>query len=166
MFASKRELSIMCDPCPICDTPGIFKWPSSWKGPSVMEVLSRRAITRLGSAHARNDRGCRQIEVATATELPWCTLKTNRVWVKIKNTGAKFIEPAIYIAIYHNCSYSTHCLNQEKNVLHRADNEVRETPTQAVRIFQPDIALIWLFSGMSLGVLPFLKCRGTPRDPG
>ena len=38
----------------------------------------RRADARLGSAHARNDRGCRRIEAVNATVLPTCTLKIDR----------------------------------------------------------------------------------------
>ena len=34
-------------------------------------ALARRADARLGSAHAHNDRGCRQIEAAVATLLLW-----------------------------------------------------------------------------------------------
>ena len=49
----------------------------------------RRADARLGSAHARNYRGCRQIEAVNATVLPRGTLKINIVWSKRKTVWMK-----------------------------------------------------------------------------
>ena len=78
----------------------------------------RRADTRLGLAHARNDRGCRQIEGVNATVLPRDRSKINRVWVKSKrkhwiiSTSNKLCHPAQYVQINFF------------NVLHRLYHEV------------------------------------------
>ena len=55
----------------------------------------RRSEARLGSAHARNDRGCRQIEAVNATQhtqpTPRGTLKKKtRLKEEEQNTGKKF----------------------------------------------------------------------------
>ena len=88
---------------------------------SARGAWTRRADARLGSAHARNCRGCRQIEAVNTTQ--YChgvPSKIDRVSIKRnKNTGIRFNEPATNLAIQHTMTNSSrkqqHCCQAASN---------------------------------------------------
>ena len=74
----------------------------------------RRAGAGLGSVHARNYRGCRQIEAVNATQ--YCQgvpSNKSRLNEEKENTGIRFDEPATTLAIRHTMTNSSgkqqHC---------------------------------------------------------
>ena len=83
-----------------------------------------RDDARLGSAHACNYRGCRQIEAVNATVSPE-GLITNKTCLneERENTGIRFNEPTANFTIVHMMANSSRCSNTSSTAAHRAAAE-------------------------------------------